>query len=67
MAWYTVVSAQVVKEDDKSVVHFVLQVHLPDVRDFTPSPSNTRGWVVSRKLEDFHALHKELTMGLHSI
>ena len=53
---------EVREEDDKNVLYLLLLVHLPGMLHLTPSPDNTHGWQVSRKLDDFHALHKELTL-----
>ena len=46
------------------VPYFVIVVHLPGAPSRRAAPNAaqgyTQGWVVSRKLQDFHALHTKL-------
>ena len=57
---------QTVEEEGKKVPYFVIVVHLPGIAQpnvpvsQSGKSNNTQGWVVSRKLEEFQALHKQL-------
>ena len=64
---------QTVVEEGKKVPYFVIVVHLPGIAhpQHTSATSsggaagsgvkpNTHGWVVSRKLDEFQALYKQL-------
>ncbi|KAK3599208.1 hypothetical protein CHS0354_012814 [Potamilus streckersoni] len=47
-------------EAEKKTPLFVIVVHLPGTGNSRSLQSSTQGWVVSRKLADFHTVHEKL-------
>jgi hypothetical protein len=48
----------VLEENGQKVGYFVIVVHLAGM--LNPKPPSTQGWVVTRKLEEFLALHHKI-------
>ncbi len=58
---------QIVKEGDRMVAYFVIVVHLPGAAPIQPQGNTgfTQGWVISRQLADFRALHQQVKQVKH--
>ena len=59
---------QVIQEESKMLPYFVIVIDVPleaKYKHLATTQGFTQGWVVSRKLDDFHALHQRLIQVLH--
>ena len=56
-----------VNEEDEMVAYFVIVIHLPGAATVQPHgiTGYTQGWVISRKLADFRALHQQVMQVMH--
>ena len=59
---------QVIQEESKMLPYFVIVIDVPleaKYKHLATTQGFTQGWVVSRKLDDFHALHQRLIQVLN--